>query len=258
LLSGVIAQLLGDDVAVESTRGRGSSIAPRSVVTGDLRKVGLGDDGLDGFAGKCAWSPARETRAGEDEPPRIDSWHVRCFASLPAVRDRNARATGLSEMRGVPRSLDPMTDKDSQSIDPLAGYPVVITLPVLWGDQDAFQHVNNTVYLRWFESARIVYSELIGLTDLMKAEQIGPILASITCHYRLPITYPDMVLIGARVSRVGRTSLTMDHVILSESASLVAAEGTSTLVVYNYKDARPHPVPDPIRKAIEALEARAS
>ncbi len=88
-------------------------------------------------------------------------------------------------------------DLDPKSSTSLAGYPVVITLPVLWGDQDAFQHVNNTVYLRWFESARIVYGERVGLTALMKDQNIGPILASITCHYRRPITYPDVVLIGA-------------------------------------------------------------
>ena len=50
---------------------------------------------------------------------------------------------------------------------PLAGFPVTINLPVLWGDQDAFRHVNNIVYLRWFESARIAY-----WTDVTGAEQI--------------------------------------------------------------------------------------
>jgi acyl-CoA thioester hydrolase len=147
-------------------------------------------------------------------------------------------------------------DKHSKPGSPLADYPIVITLPVQWGDQDAFQHVNNTVFLRWYESARIAYGEQVGLFELMKTENIGPILASITCHYRLPITYPDVVLIGARISRIGRTSLTMDHVLVSETASTIAAEGTSTLVVYDYKAARSHPVPDQVRKAIEALEGR--
>jgi acyl-CoA thioester hydrolase len=139
---------------------------------------------------------------------------------------------------------------------PLADYRIVLTLPVQWGDQDAFQHVNNTVYLRWFESARILYGEQVGLFERMKAENIGPILASITCHYRLPITYPDLVLIGARITRIGRSSLTMDHLLMSEAASAVAAEGTSTLVLYDYNTARPHPVPEEIRKAIEALEGK--
>ncbi len=41
-----------------------------------------------------------------------------------------------------------MVDFDARFRAGLDGYPVVLTLPVLWGDQDAFEHVNNTVYLR--------------------------------------------------------------------------------------------------------------
>lgn len=145
---------------------------------------------------------------------------------------------------------------DAQPGTRLEGYSIVMTLPVLWGDQDAFLHVNNTVYLRWFESTRVLYGDRIGLGDLMKAEKIGPILASITCHYRLPVTYPDTVRVGARVSRIGRTSMTMEHLLLSEAASAIAAEGTSTLVVYDYERARPHAVPDRLRKAIEEIEGR--
>jgi acyl-CoA thioester hydrolase len=151
---------------------------------------------------------------------------------------------------------DKAEHKDPKPGRSLAEYPIVITMPVQWGDQDAFQHVNNTVYFRWFETARILYGERIGLTELMKAENIGPILASITCHYRRPITYPDTVHVGARITRIGRTSLTMDHTLLSEAAGDVAAEGTSTLVVYDYTKARSHPVPDNLRKAIEELEGR--
>jgi acyl-CoA thioester hydrolase len=138
----------------------------------------------------------------------------------------------------------------------LDGYPVVLTLPVLWGDQDAFEHVNNTVYLRWFESARILYCDRVGLSALRKTTQVGMILASITCHYRYPVTYPDTIHVGARVSRIGRSSLTMDHLLVSEAARGVAAEGTSTLVVYDYKAARSHQVPEPLRAAIESLEGR--
>ncbi len=138
----------------------------------------------------------------------------------------------------------------------LCDYPLVLTWPVQWGDQDAFQHVNNTVYFRWFESARIAYAERVGLTELMSTQKIGPILASITCHYRLPITYPDTVQIGSRISRIGRTSFTLDHLLLSVAADAVAAHGTSTIVLYDYNSTRPHPVPETIRKAIETVEGR--
>jgi acyl-CoA thioester hydrolase len=51
--------------------------------------------------------------------------------------------------------------------DLLAEYPLVIEIPVAWGEMDAFQHVNNIVYLRYAESARIAYLERAGLSDAL-------------------------------------------------------------------------------------------
>lgn len=138
----------------------------------------------------------------------------------------------------------------------LVEYPVVIALPVQWGDQDAYQHVNNVVYFRWYESARIAYTMRLGLGDLMRIQKIGPILASITCDFRRPITFPDTVHIGSRVTRIGRTSFTMEHALVIASARAIAAEGKSTIVVYDYKSSTPVPVPDDARVAISALEGR--
>ena len=75
----------------------------------------------------------------------------------------------------------------------VAEYPAVLRLPVQWGDQDAYRHVNNVVYFRWFESARIVYLEKIGLKEMYHAQGIGPILAAIACNYRRQLNYPDTV-----------------------------------------------------------------
>jgi acyl-CoA thioester hydrolase len=138
--------------------------------------------------------------------------------------------------------------------DPLAGFADSVEIPVQWGDQDAFRHVNNTVYVRWFESSRISYSRKVGLWELIEAENIGPILASIHCDYRRPLTYPDTVKVGSRIVKVGRTSLTMEHRVVALSSGLVAAEGMAVLVLYDYNKAEPCPIPDPIRRAIEALE----
>ena len=57
----------------------------------------------------------------------------------------------------------------------LAGYPLVIDWPVQWGDQDAFGHVNNTIYFRWFETVRIEYFERIGFNALLTSERIDAV-----------------------------------------------------------------------------------
>jgi acyl-CoA thioester hydrolase len=148
--------------------------------------------------------------------------------------------------------MDSPTEMDSQ----LAGFPVVIALPVQWGEQDAFGHVNHIVYFRWYESARIAYSRKVGLMDLHQSRRIGPILASVSNDYRRQLTFPDTVHVGVRVSRIGRASFSLEHKIFSQGQLALAAEGTSTLVVFDYQTNRPHPVPDEIRRAIEELEGR--
>jgi acyl-CoA thioester hydrolase len=140
--------------------------------------------------------------------------------------------------------------------DLLAKFPVVITLPVQWGDLDAFGHVNNTVPHRWFESARIELFGRIGLLDFFREERRGPILAANSCDYRRQINFPDTVQIGICIARIGRTSIGFEHAIVSETQNAVVAEGTSTTVFFDYTAKKPHPVPDAVRRAIEALERR--
>ncbi|WP_435006660.1 acyl-CoA thioesterase [Tundrisphaera lichenicola] len=141
-------------------------------------------------------------------------------------------------------------------IENLPGFPVSIPIPVFWGDQDAFRHVNNIVYLRWFESARVAYSSRVGLFDRMETENIGPILASSRCEYRSPLTYPDSVLAGAKVIRIGRSSLTFEHRIVSRISGIVAAEGQAVLVLRDYGRGESIPIPDTIRESIESLERK--
>jgi acyl-CoA thioester hydrolase len=139
----------------------------------------------------------------------------------------------------------------------LSAYPVTITLPVQWGDQDALQHVNNTVFFRWFESVRIAYWGRTGMDTRMRETRVGPIMAAVACDFRRQVTYPDTVLVGARVARIGRTSVAMEYAAVSASARAVAAEGRSTVVVFDYNAGTPVPVPDEIRLAMEAIEGRA-
>jgi acyl-CoA thioester hydrolase len=138
----------------------------------------------------------------------------------------------------------------------LDAFPTVIHLPVQWGDMDSYQHVNNIIYFRWFESARIAYLEQIGLKAMYHGAGIGPILAAIDCNYRRQLTYPDTVAVGARISRIGRTSFEMEHVLVSTAQQALVADGKSTIVTFDYKSQKPIPVPDDIRAAIAKIEGR--
>jgi acyl-CoA thioester hydrolase len=138
--------------------------------------------------------------------------------------------------------------------DLLAGYPVVVDIPVAWGEMDAFGHVNNTVYFRYFETARIAYFEALGYLKATEATGVGPILAHTDCRFRLPLEYPDRVRVGARADQVTESGFLMHYRAVSERHGKVAAEGTGRIVSFDYRQGGKSPLQREILEAIARLE----
>lgn len=135
----------------------------------------------------------------------------------------------------------------------LHGFAVVVLVAVAWGEMDAFGHVNNVVYFRYFENARIEYLIRIGLIE---TRGVGPILATASCRFRRPVTYPDQLLVGVRASAVGEDRFTLEYRLVSSRQEAVAAEGESVVVCYDHEKGRKAPLPPNVRQAIEAIDAR--
>jgi acyl-CoA thioester hydrolase len=111
--------------------------------------------------------------------------------------------------------------------DLLEGYAVTIDVPVAWGEMDAFGHVNNVVYFRWFESARIAWLFRVGFGGDTH-EGVGPILASTHCRFRLPLAWPDTVRAGARATDVSEDRFTMEYRIVSIAQDALAVAAWSS------------------------------
>jgi acyl-CoA thioester hydrolase len=138
----------------------------------------------------------------------------------------------------------------------LEGFPVVMELPVVWGEMDAFGHVNNIVYFRYFESARLLYFERIGFLKTMQTTGVGPILASASCDFKKALTFPDKIHVGSRVTEMSEDRFRMQYRIVSEKLHKLAAEGEGLIVSFNYREGRKAAVPSEIRQKIESLEGR--
>jgi acyl-CoA thioester hydrolase len=136
----------------------------------------------------------------------------------------------------------------------LEGYPLVIEAPVAWGEMDSMGHVNNIVYFRYFESARIAYFERVGFMEWMEETGVGPILASTQCRFRLPLSYPDTVSVGAKAEEVGDDRFRMKYLVVSRRHGRAAAEGEGLVVSFDYRAQRKAPLPEEIKARIRAFE----
>jgi acyl-CoA thioester hydrolase len=137
----------------------------------------------------------------------------------------------------------------------LAGYPIVVRIPVQWGELDAYGHVSNVVFFRYFESARVLYLERCGFIESYDRHKIGVILHSTSCRFRRPLFYPDTALVGARAADLAHDRFTMAYEIVSVASGDPAAEGEATVVSYDYNTRQVVPIPQDVRAAIEGLES---
>lgn len=134
--------------------------------------------------------------------------------------------------------------------------PFTIRQEVNWRDMDAFAHVNNAVYLSWFENVRFHYFGLIGLRQLQRTEGIGPILARAEVDYRAPVEFPDTLLVNNRTVEIGRTSFVLENAVWSTSQAREVARGRFVIVTVDYRSgATKTPVPDAVRARILELDS---
>ena len=138
----------------------------------------------------------------------------------------------------------------------LLGFPVVVRLPIQWGDLDAYGHVNNLVYLKWFEAARALYATKVGVEVLPGKRGVGALLASISCKYLRELTYPGEVYSGVRATRLSLGGVSLEFRIVDCRLGDPVAEGSCDVVLIDYSSSQPIAVPDEIRAAVEQLEGK--
>jgi acyl-CoA thioester hydrolase len=146
----------------------------------------------------------------------------------------------------------PVTDVE-RIAELLADFPVTVDIPVAWGDMDAMGHVNNTVYFRYFETARIACFADLGLGAIEESGGVGPILHSASCRFRIPLTHPDTVTVGARVGDIGDDRFVMHHRAVSHRHGAAAADGESVIVTFSYATGTKAPVSDELRARLLEL-----
>ncbi|ALD02537.1 MAG: thioesterase family protein [Acinetobacter sp.] len=134
----------------------------------------------------------------------------------------------------------------------LLDYPIIYQQQVAWGDMDAFGHVNNVIYYRYMESARIDYMNKL---DILR-EDIYTVVASNQCKYMRPVFYPDQLKIGVRVEEVRSSAFRMSYLLWSELQQQVVATGDAVIVCVDKVEMQKIKIPDNIRKRLIETELK--
>ena len=133
-------------------------------------------------------------------------------------------------------------------IDSSRGLVARTVISVRWGDMDAFNHVNNAQYLRYLEEARVQW--LAGIPGISLTDRVAPVLVASNVNYRQPIEWPSEIAVDLFIEKIGNSSLTMGHRMLSSSdASVLYSDGNVIMVWIDTQTGKSVPLPEAIKAA---------
>ena len=135
---------------------------------------------------------------------------------------------------------------------PRDDYRYFTNITTRWADNDAYGHVNNTVYYQWFDSAVNAWLVDAGLLDIVGRDPIG-LVAETGCTFFAPLSFPGDVEVGIAVQRLGSSSVTYRIGVFAAGASEPAAQGHFTHVYVDRVTRRPMPFPDAWRATLGEL-----
>jgi acyl-CoA thioester hydrolase len=104
----------------------------------------------------------------------------------------------------------------------------------------------------------MIYLERIGWMELAARTGVGPILHSTAARYRSPVTYPDTVHVGVRARELGADRFLTEYRVWSSAQRVVVAEGSGTVVAFDYHERRKTALPEAVRQAILGLDPEAA
>lgn len=126
----------------------------------------------------------------------------------------------------------------------------VTTMPIRWGDMDAYGHVNNTVYFRYMEQARVEWIEAMQVP--VRPGGSGPVIINASCTFQIPMNYPGTVEVRTYVGAIGRSSCQTYVEMRVLGDERVYAEGAAKVVWMDTQTGKSVPLPDHVRAELEA------
>ena len=135
---------------------------------------------------------------------------------------------------------------------PRSEFKAWIQVDMRWADNDAYGHVNNTVYYQWFDSAVNGWLVANGLLDIAAGDPIA-LVAETSCSFFSPLAFPGPVEVGLALGDAGRSSVRYRIGVFAAGADSASAQGEFVHVLVDRASRRPFAIPETWRTALETL-----
>lgn len=145
-----------------------------------------------------------------------------------------------------------MSESQKPQPEPRASYRAFHEITTRWEDNDVYGHVNNVVYYSYFDTVVNAYLIEQGVLNPERSDTIGLVIET-QCNYFAPLSFPDLVVAGLRVARLGNTSVRYEVGLFRGDAQEAAAQGHFVHVYVDRETRRPVPLPDALRAVLEPL-----
>ncbi len=135
---------------------------------------------------------------------------------------------------------------------PRSAFPHLLSIPTRWMDNDVYGHVNNVQYYSYFDTAVNQFLIARGVLDIHHGEVIGFVVDS-GCSYFSPVAFPDVVHVGVRVAKLGRSSVRYELAVYRNDEQLPAAAGHFVHVYVERSSGRSVPIPDAVLRVLTSI-----
>jgi len=121
-------------------------------------------------------------------------------------------------------------------------------IPIRWGDMDAMGHVNNTIYFRYMEQARVSWFEdQLSRGDAWK--DTGIVIASASCNFKRALSYPGTVDVRLSVEPPGGSSVGTFYELVKDDT--LYADGAAVVVFIDMRSQKAVRIPEGIRSLLQ-------
>jgi acyl-CoA thioester hydrolase len=122
-----------------------------------------------------------------------------------------------------------------------------------WMDNDVYGHVNNVVYYSWFDTAVNQFLVAAGVLDIERSPVIGLVIET-QCNYFAPVAFPDRIVAGIAVSRLGNSSVRYEVGIFRGDDDTASAQGHFVHVYVDRTTRRPQALPEALRAILQTIQ----